>query len=89
MKSFDIHKWQRQYITEDQESLETRDIDQLIGLLKSSIEKAKTVHENGKRGPEGYEGNEGAEIGMLLEQIWNAFSTGDPTNDSEAREIFK
>ena len=60
----------------------------MVELLSEATDLAKTVHQEEPQG-ELWGGNEGAELGHLLEGIWAAFSTGDDNDRSHNDEIFK
>ncbi len=60
----------------------------LENSLHAAIIAARKVHAD-NNGTFKTHSSEGVEIASLLEKIWNAFSTGDPNNSSEADEIFK
>lgn len=53
------------------------------------MQQAAEVKFDAERNPDNYEGSEGSDVQYLLEQIYNAYCTGDPTNDIYADEIFK
>jgi len=72
-------------VTEAKSPLFTR----LVNQLNAAAETAIDVFNEAEEQPEKYEGNENAELREKLKSIWNAFSTGDPKNDSEEDAIFK
>jgi len=74
---------------ETQDESENDSYSRLVKLLKEAIKQGKITHQDGQNNPASYEGSEGAEIGSLLEKVWNAFSTGNENDNSESGEIFK
>jgi hypothetical protein len=95
METFDIHKWQSNFKNKEilKEEIHTPSstdsFNRLVKLLQASIQQAKKVHKDGQDNPENYEGSEGVDIGLLLEQVWNAFSTGNEDDKMYRDEIFK
>lgn len=67
----------------------TEKFNELAKLLEAAVHQAKLVYRDGIMDREAYEGTEGADISLLLEQIWNAFSTGNESDKTYADEIFK
>ena len=102
MEKFDIHNWQKKYLSNSNKLKNnsgilkevhnpsgTASFNKLVKLLQASVQQAKLVHQDGQDNREDYEGTEGVDVGLLLEQVWNAFSTGDENDNSEREEIFK
>lgn len=95
METFDIHKWQSNFRNKEilKEEIHnpssTDSFNKLVKLLQASVQQAKQVHKDGQDNPENYEGSEGVDVGLLLEQVWNAFSTGNENDDLYRDEIFK
>lgn len=95
METFDIHQWQSEFrkkslLKEEIHSpSSTETFNKLVKFLQGAIQQAKKVHQDGQDNPETYEGTEGIDIGLLLEQVWNAFSTGNENDDMYRDELFK
>lgn len=95
MNTFNIHEWQAKFKKkallkeEIHNPSGTEAYNKLVKLLQAAIQQAKQVHQDGQDNPENYEGTEGLDIGLLLEQVWNAFSTGNENDEMYRDEIFK
>jgi hypothetical protein len=66
------------------------EFNKLVKLLQAAVLQAEKVARDAVRNnPDAYEGTEGNDVSMLLEEIWNGFSTGKRTDSSTRDEIFK
>jgi len=63
--------------------------NKLVEILKTAVQQAAQVGFDAEENPDDYEGSEGNDIHYFLQQIYNAFSTGNPEDDTYADEIFK
>jgi len=67
----------------------TPEFNKLVKLLQAAVKQAEIVAKDAMADPNSYEGTEGQDITILLEQVWNAFSTGKHTDNTYSDEIFK
>ena len=67
----------------------SKEYNKLVKILQQAVEQAVIVGEDAEDNPENYEGSEGSDISIFLEQIWSGFSTGDHQDSSRNDEIFK
>ena len=67
----------------------TPQFNQLVKLLLAAGKQAEIVGKDSQKNPSYYEGSEWNDVSMLLEEIWNGFSTGKRNDSSNRDEIFK
>jgi hypothetical protein len=67
----------------------SEEFNKLVEILKAAVQQAAQVSFDAEENPDNYEGSEGNDIRYFLQQIYNAFSTGNPNDDTYADEIFK
>jgi hypothetical protein len=67
----------------------TPQFNQLVKLLLAAGKQAEIVGKDAQKNPSYYEGSEWNDVSMLLEEIWNGFSTGKRNDSSNRDEIFK
>jgi hypothetical protein len=67
----------------------SEEFNKLVKILQTAIQQAAQVGLDAKENPDNYEGSEGNDIHYFLQQIYNAFSTGNPKDNTYADEIFK
>lgn len=79
----------RKVMSEVHQASGTPEFNKLVKLLQAAVKQAEKVAMDAKSNPDSYEGSEGTDISMLLEEIWNGFSTGKHTDSSQRDEIFK
>lgn len=95
MEDFNIHNWQKRFLNKKilneqiHNPSSTGEFNKLVEILQQAVRQAEKVYQDGQTNPESYEGTEGVDLGLLLEQVWNSFSTGTPTDDMYRDEIFK
>ena len=85
---FNIKEWQEKHIINEVNV--TSEVKKLYSILNQAIKQATKV---GKLATpdnaDSFDGQEGQEVGMMLEQIYAAMSTGNPKDKSYNDEIFK
>jgi len=64
-------------------------LPELYNILIKAVEEAEKAYSKGQTDRESFSGTEGNDLGELLKEIWNAFSTGDSNDDSSTGELFK
>lgn len=79
----------RKVMSEVHQASSTPEFNKLVKLLQAAVKQAEKVAKDSVDNPDVYEGSEGTDISLLLEQIWNGFSTGKHTDSSQRDEIFK
>jgi hypothetical protein len=91
MNNFDLRKFLQESKIQNEihNASGTEEFNKLVQLLQEGVQQAKKVYLDAENNPDIYEGSEGADVAVLLEQIWNAFSTGNHKDAMYRDEIFK
>lgn len=79
----------RKVMSEVHQASGTPEFNKLVKLLQAAVKQAEKVAKDAVDNPDAYEGSEGNDVAMLLEEIWNGFSMGKHTDSSTRDEIFK
>jgi hypothetical protein len=89
---FNIKEWQDKHvnrINEIHSASGSKEYNKLVKLLQAAVKQAEMVGKDAQKNRDEYEGSEGADVSVFLEEIWAGFSTGNHKDKSENDEIFK